>query len=376
MKKVVLLSPAYPLRGGIANFTERLAREFNTMVFEVTIYTFSLQYPAFLFPGKTQLSTDPPPDDLNIKVVINSINPLNWLKVGRELRRLKPDWLIVMYWLPFMGPCLGTIARLVKRNRFTKTISIVHNLIPHEKRVGDLVFTKYFLKPIDGLVVLSQSVLKQVQALTDKPVLRTVHPIYDNFGEAVAREEALQQLELDAAKQYLLFFGFIRDYKGLDLLLEAMADERIQAMNLRLLVAGEFYGNEAHYNELIEKLGIQDQLVLRNAFIPSEAVKYYFGAADLVVQPYRRATQSGISQIAYHFEKPMVVTDVGGLSEIVGHGAAGYVVDVSPRAIADAIIDFYTSNTSARLIEGLRQNKARFSWRNLVTTIEAVEREL
>jgi D-inositol-3-phosphate glycosyltransferase len=368
-KKVVIVGSAFPLRGGLASFNERLARAFQDKGDEVIIYTFSLQYPGFLFPGKTQYSSDPAPADLNITVNVNSINPFNWLQVGRQIRKLRPDLLIAKFWLPFMGPCLGTILRRGKSKK-TKVVSVIDNIIPHEKRPGDFILAKYFVKAVDAFVVMSRSVEKDMQQFTDQQPVRYIpHPIYDNYGAITPKMVALQHLGLDPTFSYLLFFGFIRDYKGLDLLLEAMADDRIRALPLKLMVAGEYYANEEKYLKLIQELDIDDQLELRTDFIPNSEVRYYFGAADLVVQPYKSATQSGISQLAYHFEKPMVVTKVGGLPEIVEDGVAGYVVEVDKNKIVEAILDFYQHKKEKKLMEGVREAKSRFSWDNLIEGI-------
>jgi len=376
-KRVIILSPAHPLRGGIAAFSERLAQAFQQDGVEVTIYSFRLQYPNFLFPGKTQFTNDSPPRDLNIKTIINSINPLNWWRVGKMIQREKPDLLIVRYWLPFMGPALGTIARMAKRNRHTKIIAIADNILPHEKHLGDRLFTTYFIKPIDAFVVMSKAVEEELRLFSKtKPAAFLPHPIYDNYGEIVTRTVALQYLQLSENERYILFFGFIRKYKGLDLLLEAMADERVRNLSIKLIVAGEHYDNPELYQNLIIKYNLAERVILHTDFIPNDAVKYYFGAADLVVQPYRSATQSGISQMAYHFEKPMVVTKVGGLSEIVPHGKAGYVVDVNAKAIADAIVDFFENNRAAAMEAGVREEKKRFEWSTMVEGIEALFQEL
>ena len=326
--KIVIIGSAHPLRGGLAAFNERLAREFQSMGDEVELYTFSLQYPDILFPGKSQYSDDPAPKDLKIKVAINSVNPLNWIKVGREISQLRADIVICKFWLPFMGPCFGTILRQVKKNGHTKVISIIDNIIPHEKRMGDKAFAKYFVQAVDAFIVMSRSVEEDMKKfVTRQRVEYIVHPIYDNYGALISRKEALNHLNLTISTRYILFFGFIREYKGLDLLIQAMNDERIRKMNLKLIIAGEYYGNQAFYESMIKEEEVETLVVKKTDFIPNDEVKYYFCAADLVVQPYKSATQSGISQLAYHFEKPMLVTNVGGLPEIVDHGNAGYVVE-------------------------------------------------
>ncbi len=377
-KKIILLSPAHPLRGGIAALSERLAQELQHTDNEVTIYSFSLQYPSWLFPGKTQYTDDPAPEGLNIRTLIHSMNPVNWCQVGALIHRERPDVLLIRYWLPFMAPCLGTIARLAKKNRYTKVITIADNILPHERRPGDRLFTRYLVRASDAFVVMSRSVATDLQQFTNsKPVAYTPHPIYDNYGELIEQEAAKAFLKLSQNTKYLLFFGFIRHYKGLDLLLQAMSDERIRQLNVKLLVAGEFYENAAIYHQLIEDYHLSQQVILHTHFIPNERVKYYFGAADLVVQPYRSATQSGISQIAYHFEKPMVVTNVGGLPEIVAHGKSGYVVEVQASAIAEAIVDFFShANRADELQAGVRAGKQQFDWSNMIQVISDLYKKL
>lgn len=371
MGKILILSPAHPLRGGIANFSERLAQELQEEGDEVVIYSFSLQYPGFLFPGTTQYSTDPPPANIKIETVVNSIHPFNWLKIGQRIKQLRPDLIIVRYWLPFMGPCLGTILRLAKGNGHTKVVAITDNVIPHEKRPGDRLFTSYFLKAVDACVVMSAAVKDDIRKFnTTKPVSLLPHPIYDNYGVAVERATGLEKLDLSPKYQYLLFFGFIRKYKGLDLLLEAMALPAVKQLGIKLIVAGEYYAEASIYEEIITRNQLEEDVILRTQFITNEEVKYYFAAASLVVQPYRSATQSGISQIAYHFEKPMVVTRVGGLPEIVRDGKEGYIVEVSPPAIANAIADFFTHQRAPLFAPYLAKAKERFSWKNMTTGIK------
>ena len=195
--KIIILGTAYPYRGGLSAFNERMAREYQRMGHEVEIYTFTLQYPGFLFPGKTQYSDEPAPEDLRIIRKVNSCNPFNWLKVGNEIRRKKPDLMITKFWLPFMGPCFGTIARCVRRNRHTKLISILDNVVPHEHRIGDKMFARYFIRPTDGFVAMSKSVLQDLRLFTQsKPARFCPHPLYDHYGERLPREEALKLLGL------------------------------------------------------------------------------------------------------------------------------------------------------------------------------------
>ena len=360
-KRIIIIGPAWPLRGGLASFDERLAKQFTEQGFDTVIYTFSLQYPNFLFPGTTQYSADPAPANVKIKVCINSINPFNWKKVGNELKNLQPDIVIVRFWIPLMGPCLGTILRMVKKNKFTKVICIADNIIPHEHRPGDHLFTKYFAKSIDSFITMSEKVKKDLISYSTKPVKQVVHPLYDNFGEGVAKKEARQKLGIPENEKVILFFGFIRNYKGLDILFEAMNDPRIRESGIKLLVAGEFYEKREGYDELIEKLDIDSQLILRTDFIADSEVRYYLSAADFVIQPYRNATQSGVTPLAYHFEKPMLVTNVGGLADMVPAGKVGVVTEPNAAAIATGILRLYELGEEY-FLPHLREEKKKYSW--------------
>ena len=372
--KIVIIGPAYPLRGGLATYNERLARAFQAAGDEARLVTFSLQYPGFLFPGQTQFSTEQGPTDLTIEVSLNSVNPLSWWAVGRRLRRERPDLVVFRFWLPFMGPALGTVARLVRGNGHTRVVAITDNVIPHEKRPGDGPLARYFLSACHGFVTMSRSVLTDLQGLgfKQKPALYRPHPLYDNFGPAKPKATALAALGLDPAFRYVLFFGFIRAYKGLDILLEAMADARVAALPVKLLIAGEFYEDAAPYEAIIQKLNLESRLVRATDFIPNERVADYFSAADLVIQPYKNATQSGVSQVAYHFGRPMLVTDVGGLAELIPNGVVGYVVPPTAPAIADALVDFYANDREEALAANVRHEARKFSWEVMVAALKEV----
>lgn len=369
--KIAILGSAHPLRGGLAAFNERLAYQLQEQGHEVVIYSFSLQYPSFLFPGKTQYTDERAPTGIKINTVVNSVNPFNWLQVGSRMNREKYDLIVVKYWLPFMGPAFGTILRKAKKNKHTKVLCIVDNIIPHEKRPGDQQFTQYFIKAVDAFVTMSKDVLKDVKTFTDKPAYFTPHPVYDSYNEPVSKQVACAKLQLDPAKKYMLFFGFIRDYKGLDLLLQAMADDRIMQAGIELIVAGEYYSKdaEAANNTIIEQHQLQKAVHLKTDFIPNGEVRYYFSAADLVVQPYKHATQSGITQIAFHFEKPMVVTNVGGLAEVVPDGKVGFVAEPEPKSIADAILKFYQPNSIPNLQQNIINEKKKYSWEVFTTVM-------
>ncbi|MBN2766158.1 MAG: glycosyltransferase [Paludibacteraceae bacterium] len=368
--KIVIVGTAHPYRGGLAAYNERLAHEFVKEGHEVEVFTFSLQYPSFLFPGKSQFSDEKAPSGLRIRRRVNSVNPLNWLAVGREIKKLQPDRVIFCYWMAFMAPCFGTIARFARSPR-TQMIALVHNMIPHEPTVLDKLFPGYFVRSMDGFVAMADAVARDIRHFDkqNKPIAVSPHPIYDHFGELPDKKTAAIKLGLHEQFSYLLFFGFIRQYKGLDLLLEAFADARLRDFPIKLIVAGEFYENPEPYLQQIAKLKLENLVELRTSFIPDSEVRNYFGVADLVAQPYRTATQSGVSQIAYHFEKPILVTNVGGLAEIVPHGKVGYVVDVEPKQIADALVDFYQNKRAGAFIENIKTEKLKYEWSKMTAAI-------
>lgn len=373
-KKVVLVGTAHPFRGGLASYNERLIQEFVNQGNEASIETFILQYPNFLFPGKTQYSDSSKPENIIINETVNSVNPFNWIKIGRRIKKQKPDYLIIKFWLPFMGPCFGTIARIARKNKHTKVISIIDNIIPHEKRIGDRFLAKYFVKSVDGFVAMSKSVLDDLNTFdSKKPKLYNPHPLFDNFGEILDRKTALKKLNLSEEYRYILFFGFVRDYKGLDLLLEAFANENFRNQKIKLIVAGEYYNNEQKYMDLIQKLKLEEHIILKNEFIANEDVKNYFCAADIIAQPYKNATQSGVTQIGYHFEKPMLVTNVGGLGELIPHNKVGYVVEPNKDAISESLLAFFNENRREEMVENVKKEKEKFSWGKMIDTINELD---
>ncbi|MDD6641143.1 MAG: glycosyltransferase [Bacteroidales bacterium] len=364
--KIVILGTSWPYRGGgIATYNERLARQFMAEGHEVEILTFTLQYPDFLFPGKTQYSDEPAPADLKITRVMNSVNPVSWWKTARLLRRINPDVMVVKFWIPLMAPCLGTIARLARRQGI-RVVSILDNVIPHEPHFWDKWLIRYFVRSIDHFVAMSDSVKRDCERFlprtTKARVMLCPHPLYDNFGQPIPQAEAQQQLGLNPDYRYLLFFGFIRDYKGLDLLMHAFADPRLRHYRVKLIVAGEFYNNAEQYVQLEKQLGLEGEIVWHTQFIPNDQVRIYFSAADLIVQPYKTATQSGVTQVAYHFSKPMLVTNVGGLAEIVPHGKVGYVTPVDAKAVADALVDFCSDDNKLRFAQNIETEKKKYAW--------------
>lgn len=363
-KKIVIIGTAHPLRGGLATYNESLARQFQREGHDVDIYTFSLQYPSFLFPGTSQYSEEPAPKDLNINVLINSINPLNWLKVGRLIKQLKPEIVVVRFWIPFMGPCLGTILRIIRTNKTSKVICIADNVIPHETRFGDKLFTAYFVKAVDAFITMSKKVKEDLMAISSKSVMQVIHPLYDHFGDKISAQEAKLKLSIPADQQIVLFFGFIRKYKGLDLLLEAISILNkkgfFQKNQVKFLIAGEFYESAQPYLDAIQEFQIEDYIILHTHFIADSEVKYYLSAADCVIQPYKNATQSGVTPLAYHFEKPMIVTNVGGLPEMVP-AHVGLIAEPNALSISTQIEKLFTLDLQ-KFSASIQEEKKKYSW--------------
>ena len=369
--KIVILGTSWPYRGGLATFNERLAQQFLSEGHEVEVWTFTLQYPSFLFPGKTQYSSEKAPKGLTIRRVLNSCNPFNWFRVGHQLRKVAPDLLICCYWMAFFAPSYGLISRIARRNGKTRCVALVHNMIPHEPSILDKLFAPYFVSSQDGFVALSESVKEDIEKIEkgkvkiERKKTYSPHPIYDHYGERMTKEEACRALNIDPQKDYMLFFGLVRAYKGLDLLLDAFGQVKDQLPQLQLIIAGEFYEDEEKYHAQIAANGLTERVILRNEFIPDDDLRKYFGAADLIVQPYKSATQSGVTQVAFHFEKPMLVTNVGGLGEIVHDHQMGYACDPKPESIAEDLLDYFTNNRQTDYTAYLQKEKTKYSWSNL-----------
>ena len=359
--KICIVGPAYPYRGGLASIMETMARVYQKAGHDVQIYTFTVQYPSLLFPGKTQYVTTPPPADLHIERVLNNVNPLSWISLGLRLKREAPDMVLMKYWTPFMAPAFGTVARIARSNGHTKILCQIDNVEPHEHHIIDRPCNRYYLGAVDGFVYMSEQVHGELKEYTSAPAIFSPHPMFENFGQRAERKEACEKLGLDPAKRYLLFFGLIRDYKGLDMLLEAF--EKVKNPDLRLLVAGEFYNDKEQYRPALDRLG--ERVVLHDGFVKDEDVKYYFSVADALVLPYRTATQSGVTQIAYNFSLPMVVTRVGGLPEIVPDGKVGLVCEPTVDSIAESLEHLYDNNLLERFAENFPAERKRFSWEEM-----------
>lgn len=358
--KIVILGPAYPYRGGLASIMHTMAREYQQRGHEVKIYTFSVQYPSILFPGKTQYVDGPAPADLHIERVMNTVNPLNWISLGLRLKRERPDMVLMKYWTPFMAPCFGTIARIARTNGVTKVVCQIDNVEPHESHIIDKPCNHYYLRGVDGFVYMSEQVHRELQNYTSAPAIFSPHPMFENFGTAIDRTEACRRIGVDTEQDYTLFFGLIRDYKGLDMLLRAWA--KWMPDGRKLLVAGEFYTSRESYVALIDELGLKDRVVLHDRFIADEDVCCYFSVADSLVLPYRSATQSGVTQIAYNFSLPMLVTNVGGLPEIVPDGVVGLVCEPTVDGILQGLQRIYADGVLSQLKANFATERKRFSW--------------
>ena len=375
VNKLVIIGPAWPLRGGLSAFDEKLATQFTEKGIQTRIDTFSLQYPSFLFPGKSQYTTDPKPINVNIDVCINSINPFNWIIIGLKLYREKPDLIIVRFWIPFLAPCLGTILKIAQLNKHTKVISIIDNMIPHEKRMGDRLLTKYFVKTVDGFIAMSEKVKNDIKTFSHKPVSISPHPIFNHFGDPITKMEARTQLGLPQQDKIILFFGYIRKYKGLDLLIQAMANETIKNLGIQLIIVGEFYEDASTYHDLVNALELQNRISFYSNYIPDGEVKNYVCSADFIIQPYKNATQSGVTPLAYHFEKPMLVTNVGGLADTVPHLKTGIVVAPNAEEIAKGIETLYELGEK-HFIPNIIEEKKKYSWSQMTEKFLALYQKL
>jgi glycosyltransferase involved in cell wall biosynthesis len=364
--KIIIVGTAFPLRGGIAHFNALLAAYLRKR-HDVETITFKRQYPGFLFPGKTQdeqgdlAGVDPAPQ------LIDSINPLNWYRVAKKISRRKPDLLIFKYWLPFFGPCFGTIARIVKKHSNARVLYICDNVVPHEHRLGDVALTKYAFRLGDYFIVQSDTVEQDLRHYFPDAVYRNVpHPVYENFGVPIPKEQARASLGL-TGRNIILYFGYIRAYKGLMTLLDAMK----YLDNVELLAVGEFYDDETKYRQKVIDLGLTQRVRFVAEYVPNENVGDFFCASDVVVLPYHSATQSGIIQIAYNFNKPVIATRVGGLAEVIIDGKTGFIVPPNDSvALAESIRKFYAERREEEFSRNVIEEKKKYSWERFIQTIE------
>jgi glycosyltransferase involved in cell wall biosynthesis len=367
--KIVIIGTAYPYRGGLAHYNAILYRHLS-LRHSVRIFTFTRQYPRILFPGKSQEDENAQEIKIPTAQAIDSINPLTWWEVGRRVRELKPECVVIKYWMPFFAPCFGAISRLIRSNDYTKVIFICDNIIPHEKFPFGQSLTRYAFSAIDGAIVQSDAVEKELLQLFPRlPYKKVPHPIYEIYGVRDSKENARAALGL-SQEHVILFFGFVRPYKGLKTLIHALPLVK-KSVPIHLVIAGEFYEDEKKYRLMIHDLGMDTDVTIRSDYIPQPDVGKYFSACDCVVLPYTSATQSGIVQIAYQFDRPVIVTNVGGLSEVVLDGITGYTVPSdNPTALAEAIIKFYMENKESEFVQNVEKEKQKYSWDAMVSAIE------
>lgn len=365
--RIAYLSTFYPYRGGIAQFNASLYREFEKLA-EIQAYTFTRQYPAFLFPGQSQfVSENDPADKIPATRILDTINPLSWGKSAKEIQKFNPDLLITKFWMPYFAPSLGRTARILQK-KGTKSIAILDNVIPHEKRIFDTTLIKYFLKSQDGFIVMSQKVSDDLRKFIPNARYEFFpHPIYSHFKEHIPQNIAREKLQIPQDKKVLLFFGFIRDYKGLDILLRAM---KLLPKDYHLIIAGEVYGNFNKYQEIIDELELHNSIKLLNRYITDDEVPAIFSASDVCVLPYRSATQSGIISVAYQYNLPVIATDVGGLRETLEQDNTGLIVErINPSELAAKIQYYFENNLKIELSKNIDLFKSKYTWENLAKTI-------
>lgn len=364
--KVSIFSAFYPFRGGIAQFNARLFRSLQKD-HEVSAFTFKKQYPDFLFPGTTQYVTEnDKADKIPAQRVVSSFNPFTYCSAARKVKRSEPDVLILNFWMTIFGPFLGIMSS--RQRPQTKRIALVHNLIPHEKRFFDSILTRFFVNRVDGFVVLSESVGKDLQEMKpDARVICLPHPWYDHFGEKMDKVNARKTLSILPDKKTLLFFGLVRDYKGLDVLIDAFEglDESYQ-----LVIAGEVYSGKEKYLDQSGRSAAKERIFFFDRYIPDDEVPILYSAADVCVLPYRSATQSGVTAASFHFEVPVIATNVGGLKESVGDKGLGNIVEeADPSLLRQAIIDFYTDGKAEAFVSNIRAEKQNNSWDHFATEL-------
>jgi glycosyltransferase involved in cell wall biosynthesis len=367
--KIILVGPASPLRGGIAQYTDQLYLHLSKR-HPVEVFTYSRMFPQLFFPGKTQFDTSSTTIGVPSRQTLDSIGPWSWWRTAMAIAKRRPCAVVVMHQMPFFAPCLGTLLRRIRRQTAARLILLCHNLIPHETHFFDVPLTRYLIKVPEAFVVLSESVKRDLLRL--RPNAKAIYvpqPIYDFFPTPPAQLVAREKLGLPSDQPVVLFFGLVRAYKGLGTLLQAMTN----LPRARLLIAGEFYQPRAGYERQIAELGVRDRIHVEDRYIPNEDVPKYFASADVVVLPYLSATQSGVSKLAYHFDKPVVITNVGGLAEEVEEGKTGYVVPPNdPVALAAAIKKVLIEKMRVDFASHIREYKKRYSWERVVEAIETL----
>jgi len=365
--RISLIGPFPPFRGGISDFNTALFNELDQS-HDLQVINYSTQYPKLLFPGETQYKEEVK-GLVQSERILSSINPFSWRKTASKIFKFKPDIIVIHYWMPFFAPALWKISVLLKKQIDVKIIVICHNLIPHENQSFSQFITKIFLNNIDRFIVMSKLVRSDLVKMVPNAKFKlTPHPIYNIFGNIINKDIARKKLSIKA-KNVILYFGLIREYKGLDILLNSIPQIKQKLKDFIVVVAGECYEKTEKYYDIIEKLKIQDSVDLRLKFIPDDEVSEYFSAADVVTLPYKTATQSGITQIAYNFNRPVIVSDVGGLAEIVPNGKVGYVVKPQAEDFAKAIIKFFKKDKFEEFSKNVETQKQLFSWGKFVDNL-------
>jgi len=366
-RPIALIGPHPPYRGGIAHFTERVGSGLRAVGASVVPVSFKRMYPSVLFPGRSQFESVVPGTEPSLDW-IDSLNPMSWTHAAREIARRDAAAAVFMYWMPFFSPAFTRIARRLASTG-VPSLGIVHNAIPHERHFADAYLSARFFRACRSLIVLSRSVAADVGSLAPNVPARLVpHPVYDRFGDGIDPAVARERLQLSAESRVLLFFGNVRRYKGLDVLLEALPQAAAAVPDLVLLVAGEFYDDAGAHREMIRRLAIDDRVRIRDAYIPTEEVATYFSAADVLVHPYRSATQSGVVRTAQAFGVPVIATDVGALADDVGDG--GIVVPPEDAgALAGAISAFFNEGRKRQLKENVLRLRSESSWTAFVNAV-------
>ncbi len=374
--KIAMIGPVHPYKGGIAHYTDLLCRALREDGNEVQLYSFKFQYPKLLYkkPQKDMKSSGFGTNDADF--CIHTLNPFNWIRVAGRIKKQKPELIILQWWHPYFAPCFWSICKLLRRE---KILFVCHNVFPHERFPLDRLLTKWTLGCGRYFITQSKMDARDLLSVKHDAVYRvTPHPTYGMFcKQGMSMQKAREQLQIDQGQRALLFFGFVRKYKGLQYLLEAMKLLKERDFKVQLWVVGDFGEDKEEYVEQIRRFEIGDQVQMVEGYVPDDEVEKYFAASDLVVLPYLSATQSGIVQIAFGFEKPVLVTEVGGLPDVVTNGKTGYVVEPrSAEMIAEAIMDYYINNRREAFVSQIEKEKDRFSWKTFVDTMmEMVRRD-